>query len=815
MTIIDNPYLKFIKLEYINIENLCDHYKNLYVIGKKTDNDINQDIYKSHIDHDDFNEIKKHLILYKISIKLLKNINHSNKLLLLSSDTLQDINVLNYDLGESNLVLLIVNIRLDNLKLYLDQYEQKNNLKNIYKIIVLNQYFNNDIIKNSLLDLDDSNYWVKKYNCHPNITKYFEKRIFNISKTNEYYDYLNDIPYKDYIDYNKIFNNEFILSDTSLTKMDINLIFDNLNEKKRYLLFCYLLISKNYCHLALNNRYLLLLMKKTINKYIHLFRYLIGYSWIKFYFDECMKKENITKNDNFIFDINTASELPIFPFILEYPKLNPYMPILVRDTVLNSKKNIGGIIDIRSNKNLINNGICNLDEFKKRLNIFTTGNANNNLFQNIDFDKNKIAITGSIMTACLQKHHPLVNLFNNIINFDQKMNRYFNEYYSDSDIDIMISCCDIFEYMNIVHDIYSNIIRNINSFYGQIINKDNIQLECIKTANLYISEIDILEKICNNSKDKLNIIKKTLDLPDTVELFKDILEAELIKYTNNIKNDIIKYPEYNNFTNTKFKILITNKTAIEISYKYKIKSNYLNHNLEIFMVKNSEFFHTIQKFHLPCVRSYYDGLNVYLTPSCITAHLTYMNIDYKYFTSSSNPIDIINKYRMRGFGTWFNENEKIKFINYSEKNNYWNNFYQINSKIEDTINSIFGSLDFNNKLFQPRLINGDIYINGYNNNPYIDLNYEIPKIHSKLSSFDEFFNEINYRYNSNHVSIKFIENLQTINENGSIRPIEKWVIEAVYNIIKNNTIVNNTIFNTLMNPLLDTVPLNYNIQFNI
>ena len=52
---------------------------------------------------------------------------------------------------------------------------------------------------------------------------------------------------------------------------------------------------------------------------------------------------------------------------------------------------------------------------------------------------------------------------------------------------------------------------------------------------------------------------------------------------------------------------------------------------------------------------------------------------------------------MRGFGTWFNENEKIKFINYSEKNNYWKNFYQINSKIEDTINCIFGSLDFNNK----------------------------------------------------------------------------------------------------------------------
>jgi hypothetical protein len=34
-----------------------------------------------------------------------------------------------------------------------------------------------------------------------------------------------------------------------------------------------------------------------------------------------------------------------------------------------------------------------------------------------------------------------------------------------------------------------------------------------------------------------------------------------------------------------------------------------------------------------------------------------MNLDYKYFAGSQDPINIINKYRMRGFGCWLNMNE--------------------------------------------------------------------------------------------------------------------------------------------------------------
>ena len=96
--------------------------------------------------------------------------------------------------------------------------------------------------------------------------------------------------------------------------------------------------------------------------------------------------------------------------------------------------------------------------------------------------------------------------------------------------------------------------------------------------------------------------------------------------------------------------------------KFKIDSQYLPHSFEIFSIKYKSFFSTVSKFHLPIVRSYYNGNNVYLLPSCISACMTMMNIDYKYFAGSKDQIDIINKYRMRGFGTYLNAKEKMKLI---------------------------------------------------------------------------------------------------------------------------------------------------------
>lgn len=817
MTDIVNPYLNLIKLHGINYNDLYNEYKNVYVICNKTDDYIDSIIYNYYIDKNKFNEINKKLILFEIPFKLLKNFNHMNKLMILKSDQLDNINSLNYKLNEVNLVLLILNIKYNNLKLYLSQFEQKNDLIYIYKLFVLNKYFCNDqnnyknkLFINKLLNIEDANYWLNPYNCKVTLNKYFATRIFNVfnKKCDNITNYLEDI-YKtnEYTDPSKLLtNNDYnykIFSDNFFTNQEIFEIFELLDEKQKYLLFSNLLISKKYCHLVLNNRYLLILMKPIINKYIYLFRYLIGYAWIKFYFDESIKKTFITKNDNFIFDINTACELPLFPFSMENPKFNPYMSILIDDNLLNSSENIGGICQCKGSHNLSNKGLCNLEEFERHLNIFTTGNSNTNLFQNINWKEDKIAISGSIMTACLQKQHPLVNLFNNISDYDEKMTRYFNEYYPFADIDTMILTDNIFEFIKIVDRLYNQIIINVCSF-SSYAEPEHIKLTCEKICYLFISEDDVLEKICNNSREKLIIIKKSIETTETILLFKNIIDDEFNKYEKEKKDKYAnlesEYPDYFDYTNLKYKvrIFVNNSnteikkyTNLKINYKYKIHSPHLRHSFEIFMVNHNDFFATVQTFHLPCVRSYYDGNNVYLTPSCISAHMTYMNIDYKYFAGSRDPVEIINKYRMRGFGTWLNKNEKETYSNYTSLSTFWNNLYNINIKNEKSIKSNYGSLQFDHKLFQPRLLNNSLYIDAYP----IDFSvpYVIPKIPSGyIKSLFDIVYELNFKYNLSYYdyeNIKFIEQLQTINSNGNINIIQNWVIEAIYNILNRNNVI--------------------------
>ena len=69
--------------------------------------------------------------------------------------------------------------------------------------------------------------------------------------------------------------------------------------------------------------------------------------------------------------------------------------------------------------------------------------AENDLFNDVEWSNWKVAIGGSIMSACLPKQHKLVNMFSENC-LDEKLIRYFNEYYAYSDIDVMFGQEDIF-----------------------------------------------------------------------------------------------------------------------------------------------------------------------------------------------------------------------------------------------------------------------------------------------------------------------------------------------------------------------------------
>lgn len=738
-----------IKNPLINNIVFTHEYLKLFILAYNNTLPINYEIYKYKIDKDLFNNISKDLVLLSAPTILLKNKFLSGRICILSNIILEKYNYDNLELDENNAVLIIFNISIDNIKLFINQFININTFDNLYKLLLLNKYFN---INKTKIELDESDFWL---NCRATITKNFKDRKFNndslkeLEETSDYLKLAINNTNKIILDNNyKYICNEIL--DNQININDINDIIETLPEKDGFILFCNLLISNKNSHLILNNKTMLIRMKQNYSKFNILFRYLIGYAWIGFYLEEITKKSFITKNDRFIFDIDTASELPLYSFNINNPKLNPYCTILVHDEILNSNNNIGGITEY-TNNNYNKQGFVKLDEFRRNLNIFCMNNPDINLFENVNWNELKIALGGSALCACIQSKNPLLNLYGNYDEIN-KIKRYYNEYYVNSDIDIMFLSDDIFIFSDRVKIFYKQIAENICKYnsYAEMI---HVKLKCNKTCIILIGTDDIK--------------KYNLDISD-MEQYKDIINSELEKINKyNDKKEL--YPDYFDFSDLDIKIRKGNiaKTKCIISYKYKIYSPYLDHNLELFMVKYNDFFASVNTFHLPCVRGYYDGDNVYLTPSCISAHLTLMNNDYKYFSGSSNPIEIINKYRMRGFGIWLNENEKLIYYKYSYNIPFWNNllFSSIKKSVSD---HIYGCLSLNNKLFKPR---------EYNSGYYLDI-IPVENDYTKNKDFDKLDNIVNIDNN-----LLFLYNLQTINYDGTINPIKKWCIEAIWDIL--------------------------------
>ena len=103
------------------------------------------------------------------------------------------------------------------------------------------------------------------------------------------------------------------------------------------------------------------------------------YAWLCMYSEECIKKSYINEEDRFVFTINEAHNLPNFTFKLDELRSNPYYSFLVSEEVANLKNNIMGV----KVENMIL-GVCDLDEFRRRCNIFITEDESKNILEGVD-----------------------------------------------------------------------------------------------------------------------------------------------------------------------------------------------------------------------------------------------------------------------------------------------------------------------------------------------------------------------------------------------------------------------------------------------
>lgn len=711
-------------------------------------------------------QTNQNIILYKVSNKILDNIIHKGNSLTLSNIDLSKFNVFNYKLNKEQIVIPILNILYSNLILYIEQYNDIFSLSNLYNLLLLNSYFKESNFNylnyffNNIVSFQSGNY--KNIN-----DKFINRRFKHYTTQNKKENYSLELSnFEKYIDISIDYNKELdnIHENVELSNLDIYNIFLTLDTKHRFLLFCNLLICEKYSNNVINNYDLLNMMRDMIIMFGPLFRYLLSYTWIKLYKDECTKSENL----NYIFDINTASLLFKFPFDYKNPTSNPYMPLLVNQENLNPSSNFIGYL----NNNQINM-ICNQEQFQRRFNIFCTNNNDTNddgkynLFENYNFIENNCYIIGSSLTACVQLNPMGLNILKHNIK------NYFDEYYNSSDIDIMYLEKDILCFIDKVLVLLDQIDINIKNFYDvtTTMMKKNIK----KTLCLVVTKQFIHDNISENIK----FIIDQINTDQIINLFEPfhikLCEEHMRKYSSIDRN---KYADIYNDSNIIYTIKIDSKNELshaelKLSIKYLISSPYLSHPLEIFNVDNDNVVDIVSNFHMPCVRLFYNGIITKIFPSCISAIATSMCLDYKYMSSTKSPMSILANKKKLGFGTWINNSEKLEISRYIYYNYEWKGLIpHIRTNID---NYIFQPIYNTSKLLKPKIYMrtnihntiGDRYINYDMNDIIIDnsISKEIYKIFKSVNICG-----INY------------DMFKSINSEGDVLPVKKWIIETTWNI---------------------------------
>lgn len=828
---INNPF--YIKLnenlkEKFNYKELYKNYEKVYIICKKNNKKLDYEIFEKEITKEKLEKNLKKLEIIETTKEILSNYQHRKSMLIIKREILEKINK-EKEYEEDEIIIYMPNIKKEDVEVYKKIYEEENKIEKIQKIIVLKKYFKSDEkktinkIKEIIKTIKSNNYWGEKENCEIYMGKIFEKRNFKLKyegykkeeerenkeeikeKIRRIFEasnnYANDEEERKnkihYVDPSLALKNDkikkYIINKEEISRKMIIDIFKNIEEEKiKYELFNKLLVSKDYCHLVINEK-ILEIMNPIIEENKELYRYLIGYTWLTLYIEECIMKTRTSINDRYVIDINTANKLPKFKIEMEDIKKNPYVIFMGDDKNIYSKRSSMSTEYIEEYKY----GIVKLEEFKLRMNKFISNDKDIDIFEGLEKNETgrwqNFTISGSIIPACTM-NNPLLKLMktekemkieeeDKIEEDEEKFEKYYDEYYKNSDIDVICRKTNIYEYLNETNKLINVIKKNISILKNEEEKEEDIEISDIKGASIlitkeYLKKYNIKEeeiKEGENLKNTKNEELKKIIYEDYIKLKEKNNEIIKKKYKKQAKNNILynlhwkkaEINELNIFLTESISELYNNEIIIKENEKiimkiiegsrFKVSSPYLKRDIEIFKTKYEEPFSMVSKFHLPCVRGYYNGENVYLLPSCITALMTLINIDYKYFAGSNDPVTILNKYRRRGFSIILNKRELYYMTEYN--------------KTMD--NEKFNNIKYKNKIFID--INHEIYKSKEDN----EYNYIKRNENENNENINNNNNENeNKKENEKNAIKEILKNMKTINKEGHINTLKYWISEA-------------------------------------
>ena len=787
----------------------------IVLISNGLTEDFMKKFFSRTLNLNELQQFPQNVIAYtRVSRNILKNSQHYFKANIVTD---KDMKLLfpHDSFNPSDIVLDLFELNCLDAEKYLKFYQKETQLEEIKNTLdIIKNYNKNDSpylkvnVSRFLTDLIDKDFWSKQQNCKLNITNMFTVRDFKSRTDNNNFTLLAQCPDREKLA-TPTGESNYPVKNSSNTFCDISSILrqnnnnsrtfyatvpDNIfteknvldmlksthNEKQLYDLTNSILVSKESAHL-LFTKDCLEYISKIVEKYPGAYKYSLGYAMLTMYLEECIFLTKSTKQSRFVFDINTANKLPVFPFIASDYKQNPYVSIMIHNEQLDMKKNCGSIKFIQ---NYDGYGVCDLETFKKRMNIFISGSPIIDVFEGINWTE--FAVSGSIIPACLQKRNPLYDSYCNEFKDENEAFKHFvANYYNNSDIDIMCNTESYIEYINKAYELYQKIIVNTNSqeseydfdsvrTVGVTLNREFFVETNQMFNNLYGVNWTIDEYI-NNAKDIRvrmflhskyynfkNILNETMfrtgkySQNEFINLFMNPLTSDqlTIYYSQNEANDLqtkIKETDFifykNDFRKDNEKLSDDkNKAIMRIGESIRFKLNFkkLNKTFEIFKTMRKDFFNTVARFHLPCVRAYYHDSNVYMLPSCVGAMMTGLNVDYKYFAGIRDPYQIVIKYMKRGFGVLLNKDELKQLQEHITRN------------------------ELSKDYFGPKEVYSDMFTQFENKKEY---------------KYIETYDELNKYYNEKNNKIDCTK-FNAISTNGNINPCVKSFFDFYYETSK-------------------------------
>jgi len=754
-------------------------------------------------------------------------------------------------LSEKILVLPMFTFPYDQMSPFIELFKNKDWLNELILNFKLAEYFkisSNYAELRNQLEYTPITHWSKENNCKINSSNRFQMRFFRWQLYHSNSDKLKTLDeLKKYNvkddNYLSIFFKTHGNLDSKFTPINFKLhklpkvinTFTNdqfnkfmlsLKNKERFNLFNTILVSPEYCSLIMKNEIIWDIMKPMINNSLPLYRYLLFYTYLTLYLQENIKKTYLRQTDSSIIPINVASKLPNFPYLQSDRNSHPAISAgqLINESLYTSK-NFYGLSCATNNK--INSDelkLSNFEEFQERLNIFMTGNSYNNIFINVDFTN--IHLTGSLISACGLKKHPLVHNFvlKSTDNNDTKnalYHRYFSEFYYNSDVDVLFTINNPFKFYDKVQEFKTQVESGMNLYENS--NFVILTQKIIRKGYFRFNYAFVVKTLLPYWKDKglnktIKEIFTTLDDIETKKLFMSFYNQKIKsfykeiqeEYTSKEKKELkINYPHifepidinliildhYEDVNNKKMKVEdmefsneekeYTGEPYFDAreSYKYNLYHPILNHHFECFSVPFEDPWSCINKFHLGQVRGYYNGSNVYYTISAVMALQTKLSPDYRIMFGSKDPGEILNKYRMRGFGCILNDKELSEIMKYSEKIEFWKKLYMIDCKNNNSLLNFSDGLFLNSSLFQPRKLNPD----SFENSKLIQIpTYSAPQC-IYIKTKNNLISDLTRTYNPNKsklISIFF--DCNNISDKGYPVPLKKWLMDGAWEIFEMN-----------------------------